>query len=148
MRAFSIVGFVTALLMLTGCGGGPQFASVSGRVTLNDQPLANVQVDFQPIASGRDQAPGPGSTAITDAEGRFVLHCQLDTSQAGAIVGKHQVRIWMGERNDADADADSANPRKKATRPIVPGRYNVESTLTFDVPAGGTDKADFKLTAP
>jgi hypothetical protein len=30
----------------------------------------------------------------------------------------------------------------------VPKRYNADTTLTFDVPPGGTDKADFALTAP
>jgi hypothetical protein len=29
----------------------------------------------------------------------------------------------------------------------VPPRYNYKSTLTFDVPAAGTDKADFALEA-
>jgi hypothetical protein len=30
----------------------------------------------------------------------------------------------------------------------VPAKYNRNSELTFDVPSGGTDQANFSLTAP
>jgi hypothetical protein len=147
VRLFVTLVLAAALVGLTGCGGGPQFAPVSGRVTMNDQPLAEVQVDFQPMTAGSNKEPGPGSTAVTDADGRFVLHNQLNKSQAGAVVGKHQVRIWPSEAGGGGADADPANPKKKK-KAAIPGRYHTETTLTFDVPAAGTEKADFKLTSP
>lgn len=147
MRAILCTALAAALVGLTGCGGGPKFAAVSGRVTLNDQPLDGFTVDFQPISTGKD-APGPGSTATTDKDGRYTLRSQLDKSQAGAVVGKHQVRVWAPEGSQ-DRDADGADKKgKKSDRPLIPGRYHVNSELTFDVPPEGTDKADFALKAP
>ena len=145
MRALTTAALVVALVGLTGCGGGPKFAAVSGRVTLNDRPLEGFAVDFQPIAASKDATPGPGSTGKTDKDGRYTLRSQLDQSQAGAVVGKHQVRIWAPEGSqDRDAEAQP----KKGDRPLIPGRYHVNSELTFDVPPEGTDKADFALKAP
>ena len=146
MRALLTVALVAALVGLTGCGGGPKFAAVSGRVTLNDQPLEGVAVDFQPTSNSKEP-PGPGSTGKTDKDGRYTLRSQLDASQAGAVVGKHQVRIWAPEGSQ-DRDADGRVKGKKTDRPLIPGRYHVNSELTFDVPAEGTDKADFALKSP
>lgn len=148
MRVFTSAALVAALVGLTGCGGGPKYAAVSGRVTLNNQPLEGVRVDFQPIATTKEPV-GPGSTGITDEDGRYTLSSQLDTSQAGAVVGKHQVRIWAPEGSqDRDAEGGAKWKAKKGDRPLIPGRYHVNSELTFDVPADGTDKADFALKAP
>jgi hypothetical protein len=147
MRTLTAAALVTALVGLTGCSGGPKFAPVSGRVTLNDQPLEGFAVDFQPIASTKDP-PGPGSTARTDKDGRYTLYSQLDKTQAGAVVGKHQVRVWAPEGSQ-DRDADSGKGKgKKGDRPFIPGRYHVNSELTYDVPKEGTDKADFALKSP
>lgn len=146
---FRIAAALTLVLPLSmGCSGEHQFAPVSGRVTLNGQPLAGVTVDFQPMGSTRNQEPGPGSTAITDQDGRFVLHSQLDPNRKGAVVGQHQVRIWPPEGSQAqDQDADGP-PTKGAKRMQIPGRYHVNTELTFTVTAGGTDQANFDLKSP
>jgi hypothetical protein len=146
---FRIAPAVTLVLGLCmGCSSEYQFAPVSGRVTLNGQPLAGVTVDFQPMGTTRNQEPGPGSTAITDQDGRFVLHSQLDPSRKGAIVGQHQVRIWPPEGSRApDQDAEGIPP-KGAKRLLIPGRYHVNTELTFTVTAGGTDQANFDLKSP
>lgn len=145
MRGVLAVGLLGGLGALAGCGGGgPAFVAVSGRVTLNDQPVEGCSVDFQPLSQSKD-AGAPGSTGKTDKNGRFVLHSQLDPSRAGAVVGKHQVRVWAPE-GAQDADAD--NPKAKRKGPKIPGRYHVNSELTFEVPPGGTDRADFALKSP
>jgi hypothetical protein len=147
MRALFAALLALALAPLAGCGGGgPQFVAVSGRVTLNDQPVEGCSVDFQPLSAGKD-AGAPGSTGKTDKDGRFTLYSQLDKSRAGAVVGKHQVRVWAPE-GAQDADADSPRAKGKKTGPKIPGRYHVNSELTFEVPASGTDKADFALKSP
>jgi hypothetical protein len=146
VRTLTITGL---LAVLAGCAdGGPRYADVSGRVTLNGEPLAGVSVDFQPVAAGKDADPGPGSTGKTDRDGRYTLRSQLDAGRSGAVVGKHQVRVWAPEAADG-ADAASGRPKaKKPATPPIPGRYHVESKLTFEVPAGGTAAADFALTSP
>lgn len=148
MRLLTAAALATALVGLTGCESGPKFVAVSGRVTLNDQPLDGVAVDFQPVSSSKD-AGAPGSTGITDKDGRFTLRSQLDKSRAGAVVGRHQVRVWPPEGSqDRDADGVPKGRARKGDRPLIPGRYHVNSELAFDVPAGGTDKADFALKSP
>src|SRR5438552_2001233 len=116
MRALVTVALLAALVGLTGCGSGAKFAAVSGRVTLNNQPLEGFAVDFQPISASKDAAPGPGSTGKTDKDGRYTLRSQLDQSQAGAVVGKHQVRIWAPEGSQ---DRDAEGKAKKGDRPFI-----------------------------
>src|SRR5262249_30714677 len=116
-----------------------QVAPVSGTVTMNGKPLVKAQVTFQPIG-GNNQDPGPGSCGITDAQGRFTL-LLLDKEKPGAVVGKHRVMI-SNFRNDPGKDESVVSPE------TIPARYNTESRLTFDVPAGGTTAADFPLQMP
>jgi hypothetical protein len=142
----SRLSLLAALLVLAGCSKGPyDVAPVSGRVTLNGQPVANVAVMFQPMAAGGNYNPGPGSYGITDADGRYTLKL-IGKETAGAVVGKHKVRI---ENYTDPGDPSDDRPRKavKHANPI-PLKYNQgEAILDFDVPAGGTDKADWPLTS-
>ena len=132
------------LLLAAGCGG-PRVAPVSGRVTLDGKPAAGVHVSFQPIATAGDKNPGGGSYAITDDDGRFTLRL-VEGNRPGAVVGKHRVEITTrgGEVDDATDLRVKSGPPKK----VIPARYNRNTELTFEVPGGGTDKADFTLTFP
>jgi hypothetical protein len=124
-------------LVLSGCAEH-DLAPVSGVVLLDREPLVRGVVNFRPIHGEADN-PGPESTGITDEEGRFELRT-LD-GDVGAVVGKHSVRITS---RTAEAPAEQgADPR--ATVELVPARYNLQTKLTFSVPAEGTDKADFLL---
>jgi hypothetical protein len=130
-----------AVLGLGGCGSD-NVAPVSGRVTLDGLPAAHVRVTFQPLGSAENRNPGPGSYAVTDADGRYAL-TQVGTKRSGAIVGRHRVAIRSS--NGPSAEFPDAPP--KAEKPI-PKEYNKESTLELDVPKGGTSAADFKLATP
>lgn len=128
------------VLLVAGCTSR-QFPTVpvSGRVTLDGQPLPGARVVFEPTARQTSLA-GPGSTGRTDAEGRFSL--STADGQTGAVAGPHRVRITTLET--------APDPRGPEELTIVsperaPPRYNEKSTLTFDVPAAGTDAADFPL---
>jgi hypothetical protein len=137
--------FALAVALAVGCGPGNRFAPVSGRVTLNGQPLAGAVVSFQPIAPEGAVDAGPGSMGKTNENGEYTL--QADTGQKGAWVGKHRVRISLVTQQVGEGDARP--PRggwPHADK--VPRRYNDESKETFDVLPGGTDKADFPLTSP
>jgi hypothetical protein len=135
--------FVGALVMLgvAGCGREPYpLAPVSGQVTLDGVPLANVHVNFQPMAAGNANA-GPGSHSRTDAEGRYRLQVSV-SGNPGAVVGKHQVRIsGLGGETSKQSDAGVIGPKDP-----VPPWYNRDSILTVDVPPEGTDQANFPLT--
>ena len=134
-------------VLSAGCGGGEfPVAKVSGRVTLNGQPVDKVSVMFQPIAAEGKLNSGMGSYGITDTDGRYTLKL-IGKETKGAVIGKHKVRI-ENYTEPGDSSDDRPKKRPKAAVPI-PRKYNqLEAKLEFDVPSGGTDKADFDLTSP
>jgi hypothetical protein len=143
MRARLLVGLV--LLSALGCGAGKRIVPVSGTVTLNGKPLAKATVSFQPIAPPGTMDAGVGSQAKTNDQGEFTL--TTATGQNGAVVGKHRIIITL--LSEQVGDSDARPPRGGwPMADQVPKRYNSESQETFDVPAGGTKKADFALTSP
>jgi hypothetical protein len=138
MRARWVAGFV--LLAAAGCGH--RVAPVSGRVTLDGLPLANAFVTFQPIAQGKDINPGPGSAGKTDADGKYTLKV-VGSNSRGALVGPHRVTI-VAYAGELPKSTDDFNPNLPPQ--ILPAEYNSASKLRFEVPARGTDQADFELT--
>jgi len=129
-------------LCLSGCGSsdGYTLVPVSGMITLDGQPLAGATVSFQ--RSGGEATVGPGSGAVTDASGKYELKTAEANSHPGAVVGMHVVRI-TGVQDQRDASDDTQHPLVKDP---VPLRYR-DPGLNFDVPADGTDKANFELTS-
>jgi hypothetical protein len=130
-RFWAAAGFAAAAV---GCGGG-NVAPVSGTVHLDGKPLAGAAVTFSPD-TGKDGGVG-GSYGKTDGEGRYTLRSVIG-DQSGAAVGKHKVSISLVTTNPENPEA--------AQQDLVPAKYNAKTELTFDVPAGGTSQADFKLT--
>jgi hypothetical protein len=128
------------LVFAAGCGEA-RIVPVSGRVTLGGRPVANAMVIFQPFSKERN--PGPGSQGKTDGDGRFTL--QLMTgARKGALVGPHKVSITAYEGDVVPSSGSDMVFRKR----VIPSEYNVNSKLTFIVPAGGTTEANFDLPAP
>ena len=127
------------LIVVAGCSSSPySLVPVSGTVTLDGQPLAGGVINFQPVGEGTVTV-GPGSTARIDAAGRFSL--STIRGQPGAVVAKHRVKIYSYSAETAKIEDGGST----AQRERVPARYNYQSDVTFDVPAGGTDKADFTI---
>jgi hypothetical protein len=144
-----LVGGLLAL-SLTGCDSGPAYVPVSGVVTLNGLPYKNAIVTFQPLGSVENPNPGRGSTGTTDENGRFTL--VVDDRINGAVVGKHLVRIFTKWNNSSGGfdpalgtpDGDPKAKEKVEIDPIPVG-WNAESKIEFEVVAGGTDQAHFKI---
>jgi len=138
------VGVTAVMLAVTalGCNQSPfKLVPVSGIVSLDGQPLSGGIVNFQPIISGSGVNAGPGSTARTGPDGRYTL--ATIRGAPGAVIGKHRVKIYSFNAETAKRSQNG----NAAERERVPPRYNYNSTLTFDVPVAGTDKADFSLEA-
>lgn len=129
---------VALALSIAGCGAEGA-VPVSGRVTLDGKPLPGVHVSFQPQNAAED-APG-GSYAVTDADGKYQLRL-VDSDQPGAAPGKHRVEIVAKAGPTDDTDRRGRPPPVSV---VVPERYNRFSELSFDVPASGTDAANFDL---
>ncbi len=144
-----------ALCTLCGCqlvrANAPQFALVSGMVRLDQQPLANARVLFVPIRlRDKNGVYLPVSCGVTDDHGRFELMVVRETAgektRKGAVVGRH--RVWISRREDlqnTDQASEEKLPPHKLENEIVPDRYNGQTELTFDVPPGGTNDANFDL---
>lgn len=137
-----VLGLGIALLVAAGCESKVKYAPVSGRVTLDGKPLAGAYVYFQPVApEGSNTAAAPGSAGHTDTNGEYTL--KGTDGQDGAWVGKHKVMI---EAHTADPESDlrpgrGGPPQKNK----VPPKYNRDSNEFFDVPADGTNGANFDL---
>lgn len=138
----SAVGCLLLMVVAQGCSKEPyQVAQVSGKVTLNQKPLPNAFVIFAPIGT-LDKNPGPTAQGKTDAEGRYTLQFDID-GKPGTVVGKCKVYITT-----ANPGADRPDAGGKRIKDLVPLKYNQETTLNFDVPAAGTEEANFHLKSP
>jgi hypothetical protein len=119
------VCFLILTACIAGCGkSGPELAPVSGRVTVDGQPMANVDVTFQP-----DEARPP-SYGRTGPDGHYELGYKKGVQ--GALLGQHTVRITV-ERSVVP------NP------PHIPARFNSQSELRREVKAG-QNEFDFDVT--
>jgi len=121
-------------ILLAGCGrSGPELAPVSGRVTLDGQPMFGARLVFQPEASG---SPSYGST---DRDGRYELGYKR--GQKGALIGWHTVRI-------ESATELTGSDGKTIVRPKpLPPRYNTRSELRREVKPDEDNRFDFQLTS-
>ena len=144
---------ILAAALLTGCSGGkkgPKTVSVSGKVTFGGSPLVGAKVTFV----------GENFTSVgtTDDKGQYQL-------QQGAVSGKNRVYISKIEGSNLkgydpdpaagmdagqfEAQNPGAVPGKVVKKPgeLLPLKYsNPESSeLTYEVPEGGTDSANFFL---
>ncbi len=130
--ALSACGLACSLILLAaGCGGPKNVGRVSGKVTLDGQPLPNALVVFGPK---NGQTPSAGTT---DADGKYTL--VRTRTVEGAELGEHTVRITTYRPGDPDADPPEPPAREK-----VPLRYNDQTELTAKVEAGD-NPIDFDL---
>ncbi|MCX7400068.1 MAG: hypothetical protein NT138_20555 [Planctomycetales bacterium] len=127
-----VASFVITCL---GCGGnaGPELSEVTGKVTLDGQPLAKVSLQFTPESSG-----GSPSYGVTDSEGTYELQFSMDRS--GAMPGKHRVEILPVE---PETD-DGGKPVEGSLIVKIPPRYSQPGSLTADVQTG-SNNIDFVL---
>ena len=136
MRAHLLLGCVVVAGL--GCNS-LKFAPVSGRVTLNGDPVAGATVSFEPMTDSGGGPSPPGSLGKTNEKGEFTL---VGTNgQNGALVGKHRVRISLIAEQEGEE-----RQRGKPVGEKLPRKFNTDSDMTFDVPAGGTTEANFPLT--
>jgi hypothetical protein len=125
-------------LVLAGCGGSHKGVPVSGRVRLDNKPLANATVIFMPVAGEGQKDPPPASVGTTDEEGRYSLVFSNNPNTSGAVVGKHKVIITVGAKGTPE-------DVKPTFHKQLPQRYNRKTELECDVPPGGRDDANFDL---
>ena len=131
---WSIWGCTIALMLaVTGCGGpaGPPLGTVTGTITLDDAPLVDAEVIFNPVTESGEG--GRGSSARTDSNGYYSLDYTYE--KKGAVLGEHQVVIYSAEANS-----------ESGKDPLLPASYNKKTELRATVNKG-SNTANFKLTA-
>src|SRR3954466_6816249 len=125
---------VAAVLMSTGCTQRIKSVPVSGRVMLNGAPLADVAINFSPVTGG-DQAYA--AYGKTDKDGRYTLKL-VENGQPGATSGKNRVTL-----NESSGVAESDGGGPKVVLKLPPKAR--DGTMTIEVPADGTNAADFSF---
>jgi hypothetical protein len=127
MKPTLFLGVVLAALAL-GCGDGGRLA-VSGRVTLDGQPLEDGAITFIPVEGNRGPAAGG---AIQDGE------FQIDAKD-GPVLGKNRIEI-RGSRHTGRLIPDPRMPQSKIEETIpIPQRYNEKSEIVRDLVPGSSD---------
>jgi hypothetical protein len=138
MTARRFLALGTFTLLLLGCENAPRTVPVSGRVTLDNKPLANATLQFVPVAS--EAASQVSAIGTTDADGRYSLVLNTSSGSKGAVAGKYKVMISLG----AGGGGDDGKPTYHKQ---LPEHYNRKTKLECDVPAEGRDDANFDLTS-
>jgi hypothetical protein len=143
MQRFAMIPF--ALLLLAGCGGGPEFHQVAGKVTFDGQPVVYGAVEFIP-----DTAKGhTGSAGNAD-----IVEGVYDTARPGGkglSKGPHIARVTVYPEKPPESSGDET-VASNAKPPIVVG-YPVEvnidgPTLDIAVPASAKGFDMFKSSKP
>src|SRR5262245_39016229 len=84
------IAFTAILIFATGCGDGlPPRVPVSGKVTIDGQPVTFGSVRFVPAGGGRQ------ATAQIDKDGSFTLTAYEPGD--GCVPGTHRVAVYSFE---------------------------------------------------
>jgi hypothetical protein len=136
-RLLTRIGALALIAMIAGCGG-VSLETVSGKVTLDGAPLPKAKVGLipknPPQNTSDPNAKGP-FLAVTDEQGQFKIGPVGDTG-GGVPPGAYTLTIttaWLD-----GGDEMSVTPPQKVPAPHSTG-------VDFEVPAGGTDAANFDL---
>ena len=124
------------IMILVCCAGCPRVKSgvpVEGNVTLDGQPLPNVQVLFDQPETRRSK----GYIGKTDEQGHYALK-PLGEAAFGAAPGKYRVSLTTAYV-EAGAREDAPVPPER-----IPAKFG-NGKLAFDVPENGTKEANFNL---
>lgn len=127
---------ILVVFYCVGCGSTDYtFAPVTGRITLDGEPVPNARITFEPLADEEGGRPGPWSVAAADENGHFTMNTA--GGPAGAVVGSHRERI--STRVESEDGTSDLVPE------AIPAKYNENSELMFEVEEGGDDKVHFDL---
>lgn len=130
-RLVCLLGLAAAMLALPACGGGdaaPSRANVTGQVLLDGQPMPDGEVSF--VQSGVPSA---------------VLEVKNGSFSGQAYQGKSTVEVRAYKAGKAVEMGGEKYGGEKEN--YIPAKYNSESKMTADVPAGGRTDLKFEVTS-
>lgn len=132
-----------SILLLAAAGCGPSFKTVpvSGRVTLDDKPVANAGVLYVPVNQG------PTARAMTDQDGRYKL---MTGNLTGTAPGPYRVAVMRDEVSGVAVGADGleTTPGKAATKRGLPSIYADPNTTPLEITIDAErNDANLKMTS-
>jgi hypothetical protein len=152
----------TALFVLVGCGGGdkwtknlPETVIAAGYITLDGEPIAAASIVGHPTGDNTHAC-----SDLSDSSGYFEL--TAFPSKGGVVPGSYQISVTrtvevegaVGGVLDLGEDADHATGDEGDTTGLqwindLPVKYAnaINSGLTIDVPADGTEDLKLELTS-
>lgn len=148
-----LAGMAVALVAaLAGCGTRDQVRLVpaTGLVTLNNEPVPDVSVVFEPASL----STGKLATGRTNTRGEFALYTD---NRAGAACGRYKAAVMSSGAHSSAADAGSAVIRSRdrsagsvstdQSQTLIPERYiNPEASgLAFEVVKNGPNQFLIRL---
>jgi hypothetical protein len=131
VKKVAVLFLPICLLVFSGGCGSDGLVTVTGTVTLDEEPLEDAFIEFTPQVQG-----GSMSYGRTDASGHYEMMFSLN--KMGAMPGENIVRITTADVGDEGAGN---------TRERVPARYNQNSELRVEVVDGKSNSFDFELTS-
>jgi len=153
-RIDSRVALLLAVLTLTicaaGCGSTPQSDhpttySVAGTVTMNGEPVADANVNFQLTDGSR------GASGLTDQQGNFSL--TTFTAGDGALPGEYRVAITKFEKPPQETQVPEDHPDYNPNvatfvpRNLLPAKYaNPQTSELTATVTEGANTVKFELT--
>jgi hypothetical protein len=127
---------VAAIAATIGCGDNRR-QGVEGTVTFDGQPIPDGNISFIPQGDAR----GPTAGAVIK-DGRFAI----DRAR-GTFTGTFRVEI-VAARATAETVADPVTGERVSLREqYIPAKYNVQSELTAEIAAGGSNQLKYELTS-
>src|ERR1043166_4178431 len=104
--------YLVLVAAIVGCSDSRPYktAAVSGRVTLEGQPLAGAWVLFHPVHTAKDgPLSGPEAYGETDSDGKYSLTTVF--KDKGATIGRNRVLISTGRLDATDENDRAQNAR-------------------------------------
>jgi hypothetical protein len=127
------------LAVVSGCQrGDPSRGAVSGRVTLDGQPVVQGSILFSPIDGTRGAATGG---EIKDGQYRLA-------AAAGPAVGKNRVEVHAVRKTGKMIPKGLGGTGKMIEEQVegVAPKFNIESKLQVEI-TPGENTADFNVTS-
>jgi hypothetical protein len=126
MRLTRLGLLVILILALPGCGGS-NMTTVTGKVTLDGEPIPEGYIAFLPEGPGKG-----GGGPITNGE------YKVDVQN-----GKNRVEITASKKMALPAGQTNMYGEKEEVRQYIPDKYNAKTELKEDI--SGPRQIDFAL---
>ena len=129
--------FVCICVVLSGCSGGKDLGptvTVTGKVTLDEQPFSKAQIWFVSPKSGA------GFQSALNEDGTYSV--AIEDAQLGETYG-----VYFGGLEPEEGAVDGAGAPLGPEPPPIPNQYwdATTSGLTATIKAGGDQTFDFDL---